>query len=478
MSEAVADVSTSEAAKPKVSKSFCFTKHDYEPHHPAMLLELVADGKADYVCFGKEVCPTTQKKHLQGFISFNRPKSWKLILNLMPKATFVDACKGTPEQNIKYCSKEGAFSEAGVRPLTPCEVLVRKQQGGEIGGAKEQLRWSTALAGAQAGHFDDIDPQIQVCHMKSLDYIFNKEELKTKLFDTELVCYWFFGASGTGKSRYAREMFPEFYLKPCNKWWDGIKIGQGALVEDFDVNHNVLCHHMKIWADRYAFVGEAKGRSLKIRPPRIVVTSNYHPSQIWHQVGDLEPIMRRFTCVNFNKRDDIYGMNKNGSACIAIRSLVVRYSSEELAAQDRWREEQEFGNKRNFMPFDDESLLNAPSKVPRLVRQVAFSKIPFPDLDAEDSDHGTLPLPEESDDEEYVVARQEYNASMDLVSARVGMTNNEFAQHCVVSDATFKRDQEAAGLLQLDQLDDAGVETEARISPVPEPSVVSDSDEE
>lgn len=58
---------------------------------------------------------------------------------------------------------------------------------------------------------------------------------------------------------------------------------------------------LKIWADRYKFRTEEKGSSLVIRPERIIVTSNYHPKDIWPQHEILEPLRRRFQIIEIQK---------------------------------------------------------------------------------------------------------------------------------------------------------------------------------
>ena len=54
------------------------------------------------------------------------------------------------------------------------------------------------------------------------------------------------------------------------------------VIEDLDVAHKVLGHHLKIWADPWAkCTGEIKGSSLPLTYDVLIVTSNYHPSDIW-----------------------------------------------------------------------------------------------------------------------------------------------------------------------------------------------------
>lgn len=68
---------------------------------------------------GKEVCPTTQNIHYQTFIHLKK-KMRATELGKLIKAKWI-ACKGDEEQNIKYCSKDGAIWKYGFPP--PIEVI-------------------------------------------------------------------------------------------------------------------------------------------------------------------------------------------------------------------------------------------------------------------------------------------------------------------------------------------------------------------
>lgn len=99
-------------------------------------------------------------------------------------------------------------------------------------------------------------------------------------------------------------MFPSPYLKNCNKWWDGYQGDAAVLIDDFDKAHHVLGHHLKIWGDRYGFIGEVKGGVVKARPKYVVVTSNYHPREIWDDSSTLNPILRRYRIIKFDKAEN------------------------------------------------------------------------------------------------------------------------------------------------------------------------------
>lgn len=104
------------------------------------------------------------------------------------------------------------------------------------------------------------------------------------------------GPSGAGKSTLARQMFPDAYWKPNNKWWD-----------DYDNQNDVVWDEFR---GQYAFGDllrildstpltlETKGASCQFVAETVCFTSNFHPSEwynpmtIKHQWED-SPLRRR-----------------------------------------------------------------------------------------------------------------------------------------------------------------------------------------
>ncbi|QMW68657.1 replication-associated protein [Crucivirus-102] len=70
----------------------------------------------DKYVIGREVCPTTGRKHLQGFIALKgKGKRFSQVRDLIKCEWHLEPCNGSEEQNIKYCSKEGNYVKHGMK---------------------------------------------------------------------------------------------------------------------------------------------------------------------------------------------------------------------------------------------------------------------------------------------------------------------------------------------------------------------------
>lgn len=307
-------------AVPKTSsqaKAWVFTLNNFteeEKNH------LINEEDSRYMVFGNEISPSTGTPHLQGYVVFAQNWRFSRVKKFIPRA-WIAIAKADADCNYKYCTKGGDFEEHGERPMS------KKAQ-----GKAEKRRWEEAWECAMNDDMEGIDADIRIRCYNTLKKIKKDLSMNTKKPDTTEQNFWYWGKSGTGKSRKARTDFPDCFLKSCNKWWDGYVPGSRAtvLIEDFDKRHDILIHKMKIWCDRYDFPAEVKGSTMRIRPERIIVTSNYHPSQIWTEEQDLEPILRRFKCVEFKT----LGVQVEGNAPVQLEPDFTPPIVVDLATDD------------------------------------------------------------------------------------------------------------------------------------------------
>lgn len=197
----------------------------------------------------------------------------------------LEAARGSVEANIKYCTKDGDWEEIGSRPV----------ERGKAGGDATRRKYEEARDLAVSGNWTEIPADLLVRHYGNLRKI--AVDFGESPGDLSDVCgLWLFGEPGVGKSHRARNLGPSFFPKPLNKWWDGYNNEDIVILDDWDRSTNFLWNHLKIWADKYSFIGESKGGSRRLRPKQIVVTSNYKPSDLITDDGALlEAIERRFT---------------------------------------------------------------------------------------------------------------------------------------------------------------------------------------
>lgn len=260
------------------SRNWCFTINNYTDSD----IESINTWPYKYVIYGKET-GEQGTPHLQGYVVFDNTKRLAALKALHDKAHW-EAAKGNSEQNITYCSKQGDVTELGDKPKTKRQI-----------GDQEKRRWNDAFNMAKAGNIDDIDGDIKLRFYRTLKEI-KKDHMEKAADADEVTGVWIYGEPGVGKSRKAREDYPNAYLKMQNKWWDGYQGEDNVILDDFDSKE--LGHHLKIWADRYSFIAETKGGAIQIRPKKFVITSNYSPDDFEWDSDTKAAVKRRFKIIH------------------------------------------------------------------------------------------------------------------------------------------------------------------------------------
>lgn len=291
------------------AKTWCFTS--YDDAEPIFKQDTV------YFCYGRETCPTTGRRHWQGYVVFTNRKRLGEIKKKESNKWHYEAARGTVAENVAYTKKDGEWKEVGVRPS---EATAKATEA-------TSRKWMEIRRHAEEGRFNAITSKIYISHCRSLHFINEKHQQQRKLDSLPVgtcVGLWITGPPGVGKSTFIRRKLmgltdgtladvpgsdarDTVYNKDCTKWWAGFAHEPAVLIEDIDISQKWMSHFLKIWADIHPFNAEVKGGSIKIRPRLVCVTSNYMISDIWKPDADealYQAINRRFQQEYISTREE------------------------------------------------------------------------------------------------------------------------------------------------------------------------------
>ncbi len=244
-------------------------------------------------------------KHIQGYCVFKTRKRLSGAKKLFPRA-HLEIVQGTPKEASDYCKKgeqskdewsrlgtkgpnyglHSDFVEWGTLPLT--------------GGQSNKRRWERAFNSAKSGDFDSIPKDMLCRYYASFKRIRQDNPIKPDDLRSHHNV-WITGKTGVGKSRYAREHYPDYFDKAPNKWFIGYKDQENILLDDLEPDQcKYLSWYLKRWADLYSFPMESKGGGMQIRPMRVVVTSQYTIQECFYDVKVQNALLRRFKVVNLS----------------------------------------------------------------------------------------------------------------------------------------------------------------------------------
>lgn len=213
----------------------------------------------------KEIGANAGREHWQLFVAFKK----KCRLSAV-KTVFGDRTHAEPSRS--EAAEQYVFKDDTAIPDTRFEL------GAKAFNRASKTDWTLAKKMAKENKIDEVPDDVYIKYYNTLKTIAKDNMIAPP--DLDGVCgVWYHGPPGVGKSHRARSEFPGAYMKMQNKWWDGYRNEENIILDDFD--SKMLGHHLKIWADKYAFVAETKGYAINIRPKKFIITSNYSIDQVF-----------------------------------------------------------------------------------------------------------------------------------------------------------------------------------------------------
>ena len=244
--------------------------------------------------------------HLQGYLEINSPRAIGWLKGLNGRAHW-ERRKGTRSQAITYCCKEDTRL---VRPrlwtsrdlswddLNPDNLtsslnsrgieLTMNENGNsstssKLSEIKEKLSEQSSSIEEVADDYFDLWVRYHRAFEKYMT-------MKTVSRNHECEVHVLYGPTGTGKSKWCMEEYPNAYWKQRSKWWDGYYKHETVIIDEY---YGWLPFDLLLrLCDRYPMLVESKGGQLQFVARTIVFTTNKSPDE-WYSSDCYFPALER-----------------------------------------------------------------------------------------------------------------------------------------------------------------------------------------
>lgn len=257
------------------SRSWCFTLNNYTDREEARIKAV----ECRYIVFGHEV-GEQGTSHLQGYLYFENALSFKSASTKLGSRCHLEVAKGSAQQNRDYCTKDGDFFEYGQIPSP---------------GSRSDIREVKDMVMNGGTMMDVIKVATSYQSLRTAELLLKYVPCDKGYHEKKV--YWFHGPTGTGKTRSAMDMAgdSDIWISGKNlQWWEGYYGQKFVIIDDFRGDFCTFHELLRI-LDGYSYRVQVKGSSCWLRADTIVITSPYHPKDVYSTIEDVTQLIRRIS---------------------------------------------------------------------------------------------------------------------------------------------------------------------------------------
>jgi len=251
--------------------------------------ECVED-KTVCVAYQREICPSTDKEHIQACIYYKNPRSWNSIKKLFaPNCVLVG---DFPQEAIKYCNKVES-RKVGCEPFLWGHPPNQGKRTDLMAIAKEIETGKTVDSLALE------NPMLYHQYGRTLTKL---EDLRLrKQCRTQMTAgIWYYGDTGVGKSHRAFSSAPMEDIYNLNTqdngWWEGYSQQRVVVIQELrgEIKYSQLLSLVDKWPHS---VKRRNREPMPFTSELVVITSSLPPEEVYYNLAStdsLNQLYRRF----------------------------------------------------------------------------------------------------------------------------------------------------------------------------------------